>query len=1465
MQGAVLTLWVHDRSFSNHDVIINEDLVPGLSASSAIEIRQTGYESSPKLLGLGGKQMGISRNSRRLFAIPTFLEGDLKKKQSNLQISISTTLSAAFGLRNRIYVKVTIVEDKMSISADYIVIYFKDQYISRSDMWNLSQDLQGKCIWKREKMIFSGSLRADIREIWINGKKKHSAYVSTKTKPIFRSESAKCFLFLQMSKEMWEFEEDGELFFDKAIDGFLPELFKRWKNMGTRHSVTIILFTRVYYDGIGPFCLSQSQENYCSSQAQKIIRNYKDYYETCSKYSQDFFKIVFDNVFSGECMTTISELKQELQKFKKDVLMYERINELSHESMGLVSASMSYALQGNVLEAINIVTKQFCYDYIDHDLIRTGASIVIVTPGTGHFEVDEKMLEITAKNLISTGIEIDFICLSKPPLHIVPLFRYKKKSSNEINNSQDADNISVYPSSSLNLNMSNKNLFSSLHQHESWVYAVPYFCQVSYWNYKTKKNTSFVTSCKMHELQMMGIMENEASKIAIEYLPEFDLLDDGKISSYCEEYDENVFRINRKDNNSLNNEHLDEKEKILKNRSFSQKTDLENISTLNDDVKKQAKYKESDKEPFSVHKKVDKVASKAHTLSKRYFVQNILSMGELFSSQYLKALPSITSVSFLATQKKPTTKKLTTKSNQLESNETDFLISQNNPQYPYIFQSRLDSKKDSIKNKINTIMSKQPEKIMDIRKSLSLEKFQKLKPEKDSFWQIIQYPSNPLSNPPPSDVYYKKWKDAHPKQRNIEEVNWSSICSPASLPLSTDLFPSAEELRELYQDYTYTITIDPEKVSFDQHSLLIELINLRLNQGFQIVIGDSVLADDPKSIILSQHSPVCKLNKKNTLQGPLDNFYKTIYLALDNYQFHKITGDFSGYNIQVKRFIRKYSPIGPINYKYHTWFLSNSGYQPRSITFSSHPFENQNWNYVDQLIAGQEDNLSDSIKYWRSRFVLIPVDIKTMPVHQILTYFNANSTDVLTDEEIRILGILKIYELIKKGQYLNSFERDRIKHTSWKDGNNMDLIFITSNIPAFIIQEIESFDSEYNFQNKENSNTGNEKLKTLDAKLNSIAQEIQGPRGIKFQDRRWHLKLYENCFIGMDMVTWLLENFSDISTREEAVYYGNELLSKGLFEHVNNDHQFLDGYFFYRLKPEYSSSKTPKCWFGTRKITPINAVSGNLSRSDSIASNYQISTSTKKIQKVILSKYLIYDVDTQKQSYRPECIRLHYDRIYNPKSCYHIRLEWVSVTSRFVENTIQSWKRIAEKYGLKLVEVPIDEACKINDKNPLQSTISIKLVLPPPPVPHLIKSDEILGEDPDFWCILLLRKFDFVLDFESASKFPKSIDITYSWGKPSYKYSQYIHRSGAAIAQIADDNTILWLTNQLYLSRIGFMVHAPNQYNIESQRNIKDLTLESNKLCADFIKFCSDKVSLEKFYEEILAKYTLKQETNESE
>lgn len=64
-----------------------------------------------------------------------------------------------------------------------------------------------------------------------------------------------------------------------------------------------------------------------------------------------------------------------------------------------------------------------------------------------------------------------------------------------------------------------------------------------------------------------------------------------------------------------------------------------------------------------------------------------------------------------------------------------------------------------------------------------------------------------------------------------------------------------------------------------------------------------------------------------------------------------------------------------------------------------------------------------------------------------------------------------------------------------------------------------------------------------------------------------------------------------------------------------------------------------------------------------------------------------------------------------------------------------------------------------------------------------------------------MKKFDFVLDFEAASDFPADVDVSYSWGKPDYKYPQYIHRSGTLLAQITDEGNFLLLANRLYNSR----------------------------------------------------------------
>ena len=43
---------------------------------------------------------------------------------------------------------------------------------------------------------------------------------------------------VQMASEMWDFDMHGDLYFEKAVNGFLYEMFRAWQDTGASHEVT---------------------------------------------------------------------------------------------------------------------------------------------------------------------------------------------------------------------------------------------------------------------------------------------------------------------------------------------------------------------------------------------------------------------------------------------------------------------------------------------------------------------------------------------------------------------------------------------------------------------------------------------------------------------------------------------------------------------------------------------------------------------------------------------------------------------------------------------------------------------------------------------------------------------------------------------------------------------------------------------------------------------------------------------------------------------------------------------------------------------------------------------------------------------------------------------------------------------------------------------------------------------------
>ncbi len=55
-----------------------------------------------------------------------------------------------------------------AVAVDFVEISFKDQYISRADMWRFKMALVGQCVYRGKLWLFSG-LRVAFEELLVAG------------------------------------------------------------------------------------------------------------------------------------------------------------------------------------------------------------------------------------------------------------------------------------------------------------------------------------------------------------------------------------------------------------------------------------------------------------------------------------------------------------------------------------------------------------------------------------------------------------------------------------------------------------------------------------------------------------------------------------------------------------------------------------------------------------------------------------------------------------------------------------------------------------------------------------------------------------------------------------------------------------------------------------------------------------------------------------------------------------------------------------------------------------------------------------------------------------------------------------------------------------------------------------------------------------------------------------------------
>ncbi len=86
-------------------------------------------------------------------------------------------------------------------------------------------------------------------------------------------------------------------------------------------------------------------------------------------------------------------------------------------------------------------------------------------------------------------------------------------------------------------------------------------------------------------------------------------------------------------------------------------------------------------------------------------------------------------------------------------------------------------------------------------------------------------------------------------------------------------------------------------------------------------------------------------------------------------------------------------------------------------------------------------------------------------------------------------------------------------------------------------------------------------LPSLDG--DELLGRLRGEGGLDIRDRRYLLRVYPRCFVGSDLVTWLMQNLG--VGRQQAIQLGQTLVARNIIHHVTDDQPFRDGYFLYRF------------------------------------------------------------------------------------------------------------------------------------------------------------------------------------------------------------------------------------------------------------------------------------------------------------
>ncbi|EEB16663.1 DEP domain-containing protein, putative [Pediculus humanus corporis] len=1324
-------LIVHQKNFSSEDLIINPKDFPTVKKGDIVEIFHPEDEFS-----------------RLLLQITSFKE-DLQTREA---VSVEQTIASTFQLRTYADVYMNVVNPE-SVALDSIELTFKDQYMGRSEMWRLKNSLLNTCVYLNKKIEFcGGSIRCQVHEMWSQGDRVACGVIAEDTKIVFRSNTSMVYLFIQMSSEMWDCDINGDLYFEKAVNGFLSDLFQKWKKNGCYHEVTIVLFSRTFYE-------AQDLEKFPIYMRECLQQDYK------GRFYEDFYRVVVQNERYDEWTSTLVQLRKLFTEYHTKVVEYHK-----RDGIEIPRAVNSTAAQGNFLEVLNMSLNVFEKHYLDRSFDRTGQLSVVITPGVGVFEVDRELTNVTKQRIIDNGVGSDLVCVGEQPLHAVPLLKFHNKDS--INAVDD--------------------------------YSMPHWINLSF--YSTNKkigHSNFTPRIKLPPKKPSPIIAQDLVKQKLiqdeETLP-------NSVFDY-DAYDAQVFQLPTFPASRLSRGDLKTIGKIIykKGSVTVDGPDPHKISRKLSDPDIHHMLADSSASPHtassinstSLSIGIGLTSSSSIKQIKPQMSQDLsLSDGDrhiagsagssLTPTQTLMPLrcgrglinpfdPSHVTIKLTSNRRRWT--------HIFPKGPTGVLIQQHHYQAvpaqvsndtSYHLGSSSDLPTASSTSNLNDGVKR--------NRGVSLSAEPPAKGNKALLWGATGE---------------QEWTPAL-----TTGVDWKSLTIPACLPITTDYFPDKRSLQYDYLLSDYDLLPDDVNADFAQHRAVYkkplttkevfkELVSQRLAQGFQLIVLPNLNKESQntqgKSLVRSHHAT-------NNLEPSEE------YLLSIGRIFHKIS--LSGSSITVTRY-RPRHPYPPFNihYQYRFQAPDHPTYEMSRVSFTTEKLENYSWNFLDHYICTRGDTdfpLAENLKYWRFRIYLLPLSWNATVTKKIMegskhcdmyTWTTVQEQTTLLESFLRYIetGInkikrpnvckkpriyfdnrtLKLSNKIREspplGTYLygrrrhstgiialahntnsqsggigNSPFRDRLGSIRLLDRQRPNLKAIergkiSSTSDNFSSPDNFNFDSETNEDSQGNSEPT--KLKNTSSLAEILEAMTHGTSNHPFFVQ--HPSLPSMTFTSADAVQWLIQHVEGVENGDDAIAIMEKMLKEKKICHASGDFSlpFIVGYYLYHVCVNVADSKDSDYSPPLHDLHSFENewVEIEIQHPNNWRQNFENKTAETTVPKFLndiledkcqddqeqssrdwktpMYKQVHLEIDVNNKSDRIEWGHCRYQSFYRPDRAFELVIQWMAASGTIVADLISGWARKSQACGIQMIPLPGDPlSLPFNDRSdPLRGPLFVPL------------------------------------------------------------------------------------------------------------------------------------------------------------